>query len=851
MRASRIAKIGGLWRGFLAALLEVLGNMTSQNKVMRRSLVLLLSVLVSVATLAFDGDIKGKIIDAATGEPMEFVTVSIYDGNGKHIKGVMSDSQGSYVFNGLRAGDYVVKFEFLGYKGFEKEIDLSTSSGSRVLDVKLAEDTQVLGEVEVVAQKPQMRFEIDKRVFNADQAIASIGGSASDLLSNVPSIDVDPEGTISLRGNSSVTIWINGKDAGLTSDNQSEILEQLPAESIDRIEVITNPSAKYSPEGTAGIINIVLKSDTKPGYYGSVQANADSRGGVRTSANINFAAGNWTGYLTAGYRHGRTKNGGYTNRDMTDGTYLYQTTDGLSKRDNGFFRGGLNYKASDKDVISLSGFAMVGGGSSDNTIDYVSDIPGNYNSAVRQTLGNNTMRGGNIMLSYDHTFDLNKTLSLSASRNIWKMMNDNDYWQTSDYTDYTTQSLQRQSSDINNAGWEFQADYSNAFNDNHKIEAGYKGELGDETSPLFTLTGTGESDLQEQRDLDNTFKYKRNVQAAYLSYSGKIGNLGMMFGLRGEYSIIKTSSDYYTADGTGNYIQGNDSFDKRKFDLFPSVFFSYSLPAGNELQLNYTRRIRRPWGGMLNSFTNITDSTNISRGNPDLDPQYSNSFELNYIKNWEKHMLSLSTYYRSTNDVFERISYIDDNNVMNSTWFNVTQSIATGAEVVVKNKIFGFIDLTTTVNLYYSKLNGFDYVMPSINARVTGEKEESFAYDAKMIANFMLPYDISLQLTGSYRSRETIAQGTREPNYMLDAGISKSFMDGKINLALTGRDLLDSRRRHTVTSGTGYTQESESWRRGRTIRLTVSYSFGNMKAGRNKNNSNEGETMSGEVYGEY
>lgn len=813
----------------------------------KRLFTILLSVMLGSAAFAFDGGVKGKVIDAATGQPLEFVTVSVVDASGKAVKGGISDEGGNYSFAGLAAGTYTVKFSFLGFKEFAKEITISDKSTVRNLNVKLAEDTEVLGEVEVVGQKPQMRFEIDKRVFNADQAIAAIGGSASDLLSNVPSIDVDTEGEISLRGNSSVTIWINGKDAGLTSDNQAEILEQLPAESIDRIEVITNPSAKYSPEGTAGIINIVLKEDTKPGYYGSAQAQADIQGGVRASANINFTAGKWSGYVNAGYRHNRRERGGYTNRDMDGGMFLNQTTDGLSKRDNGFFRGGLNYKATDKDVISLSGFGMVGGGSNDNTINYVSNVPDSYTSAVRQTFGDNDMRGGNVMLSYDRRFDELKMLTLSASHNRWNMMNGNDYFQTSTYPDHVTNSLQRQSSDIKNNGWEFQADYSNAFNDSHKIEAGYKGVLRDETSPIETLSGTGESDLAPQRNLDNTFKYKQNIQALYMTYSGKVGNFGMQFGLRGEYSRTKTSSSYWNSE-KGDVT---DPFDKSKFDLFPSVFFSYSLPKGNELQVNYTRRIRRPWGGMLNSFTNITDSSNISRGNPDLDPQYSNAFELNYIKNWERHMLSVSTYYRSTNDVFERISYMDGNNIMNSTWFNVTKSVAAGAELVVKNKLFDFIDLTTTINMYYSKLNGFNYYMQSVDALVSGESEENFAYDAKVIANFMLPCDISLQLTGSYRSGQTIAQGTREPTYRLDAGIKKSFLDGKINLALTARDLLDSRHRHTITSGAGFTQESESWRQGRNVRLTISYSFGNMRGKKNGDTMRDDDNMSGEVYEEY
>ena len=817
---------------------------------MKRLIIFVLTLCVMSAAFAINGVIKGKVTDATTGKPLEFVTVSLSDGAGKAINGAISDIDGEYSFAGLAAGTYEVKFTFLGYKEFSRKVEVTASSPVRGLDVKMVEDAQMLGEVEVVGQKPQMRFEIDKRVFNADQAIAAIGGSASDLLSNVPSIDVDTEGTISLRGNSSVTIWINGKDAGLTSDNQSEILEQLPAETIDRIEVITNPSAKYSPEGTAGIINIILKDDAKPGYYGSVQAQADIQGGVRASANINFTAGKWSGYANAGYRHNRRTNGGYTNREMTDGAYLNQVTDGLRKRDNGFFRGGINYKATDKDVLSLSGFGMVGGGSTDNTINYVSNVPGSYQTAVRQTLGDNTMRGGNVMLTYDRQFDPNRMLSLSASHNRWSMDNGSDYLQTSNYADRTSHSLQRQSSDMNNTGWEFQADYSNAFNENHKLEAGYKGELRDETSPLITLYGTNEADLQPQHNLDNTFGYKRNVQAAYVSYSGKVGNLGIQLGLRGEYSLIKTSSEYLEAvDDVWTPVSAR--FNKPKFDLFPSIFLSYSLPKGNELQVNYTRRIRRPWGGMLNSFTNITDSSNISSGNPDLDPQYSNAFELNYIKNWERHMLSVSTYYRSTDDVFERVSYMDGNGVMNTTWLNVTRSVAAGAELVVKNKIHDFIDFTTTINMYYSKLNGFNEWIPSLDAWVSGDSEENFAYDAKLIANFILPRDFSFQLTGSYRSKETIAQGTRRPTYTLDAGIKKTFMDGKINVALTGRDLLDSRHRHTITSGLGFKQESESWRQGRNVRLTISYSFGNMRGSKNRDAGRDDDNMSEGMYEEY
>lgn len=807
--------------------------------------------MLCICAYAANGGLKGSVTDAASKSALEFVNISLYDSTGeKLIKGTISDESGAFRFDGLKPGNYLLRVSYVGYKTYEKAININDAKSIQNLNIIMREDSEILSEVQIVGQKSQMRFDIDKRVFNADQSISTIGGSASDLLSNIPSIDVDTEGTVSLRGNSSVTIWINGKESGLTSDNQSDILEQLPAETIEKVEIITNPSAKYSPEGTAGIINIVLKDDTKPGYYGSVQAQADIQGGTKVSGNINFTSGKWNGYANIGYRHGRNTNGGFTNRNTFNDTgnqyYLNQTSDGVNIRNNGFTRMGLSYKASSNDLISLSGFGMFGRGDEDKTIKYLSDQPGNYTSATRTSNGADKMRGGNIMLSYDRKINPNSDLSLSASYSRWNMEGDDEYFQTSDYKDATTgntrqtTSLQRQNSERFNSGWEFQADYVNRINDNNKIETGYKGNLKDNRNPLTTWGGTNANDLTMQENLYNKFYYKQNVQALYVSYSGKIENFGMQIGLRGEYSKTETKSEDFKGNITPN--------PKRKFDLFPSVFLSYSLPAGNELQVNYTRRIQRPWGGMLNSFVNITDSTNISYGNPALDPQYSNAFEINYIKNWEKHMLSFSGYYRTTDDVFQRISYLDNNGVMNSTWFNVTKSTAAGAEIVGKSKPLDFIDLTATINLYYYKLNGFEYRIANPEQTITGQSEENFAYNAKIIANFMLPKSYSIQLTGGYNSRESIAQGTKEPTYTLDAGIKKSFLDGKLNVVLNARDILDSRHRHTITSGTGFWQESESWRQGRNIRLTLTYSFGNMKIKRNSRQDTRDSNMSDEMY---
>lgn len=771
-------------------------------------------------------DIKGKITDATTKDIIEFVNISIYDNNGNLVKGAITDLDGNYIIQDVGKGSYTMKVSYVGYRTVEKKINVDGNK-NMTLNLSMREDTELLDEVEIVAEKPQMIFDIDKRIFNADHDLTSLGGSASDLLSNIPSIEVDSEGTVSLRGDEGVTIWINGKDSGLTSDNQSQILEQLPAETIDRVEVITNPSSKYSSEGSAGIINIILKKNINIGYYGGVQARATTAGMYNASGNINYSKGKWDMFLNVGYRHHNGKSEGYDNRTMNDGTYLNQTSEGKRKGDNMFTRLGVTFHPTFKDDISLNGFGMFGGGSNNRTINYLSNMPGTYQSAVRKTLGNDDMNGGNISMDYMHRFSEKSYLSASASYNVWGMDGSTDYLQDSQYADRTESSIQKQSSHMNNNGWEFTADYSNQITENHKIETGYKGELRSEHSPIETMSGTSYGNLVPQNNLYNDFRYDSDIHALYVSYSGKINNFGIQAGLRGEYTLTDAVTKYKNTDGEIMF----DTYKTDYLDLFPSLFLSYSLPNNNEIQVNYTRRLRRPRGHMLNSFRNITDSTNISYGNPSLSPQYSNVFEVNYIKTWGLHTLTASAYYRGADNVFERITYMDENEIMNTTWFNVTESKSIGVELVAKNKLFNnILDLTTTVNLYYFKLDGFEfYDSRTGNLLATGDSEENFSWDARMIANVKLPYDINLQVTGRYRSKRTVAQGYRKPSYSLDAGLRKSFLDNRLSVAVNARDLLDSRKRQSITIGDDFRQESSNSFIGRNIGITISYSFGNLK----------------------
>ena len=785
-----------------------------------------LLVAVFACAVAQSGAVRGKIVDAQTKEALEFVTVSVTKAGATDLlKGTVTDIDGNFDIKGLADGSYTLSVTFIGYKELKKNFAITRQARHvNMRTLTIGEDSKMLGEVQVTGQRAQMKFEIDKKVFDVDQNIAATGGSASDVLTNIPSVEVDSEGEVSLRGSSSVTVWINGKASGLSADNRGEILEQLPAETIQKIEVITNPSAKFSPEGTAGIINIILKEDRKPGYYGSAQINGDSKGAYNVSGNINYSSGKLDAYANIGHRHRVNTGGSESVREKPDGI-LRQIGENEGGGRNIFGRAGLTWHATRKDHLSANFMGMFGRGGHDNTIRYTETSaygpePDQYS---RLTDSDHENRMMNFDIGYKHDFGEDHNIDFTLSHHQWNMDNQSEY---RTIRDEQMASYQYQENENRSKEWEAQLDYVNKLSENHKIEAGYKGTFARDNSPVSTYSD--ETHVLMDQNLYNRFIYDQDIHALYATYSGRLGKLGYQVGVRGEYWKVNSESRSYAQEFEG---LAPTLFEKDYFSLFPSLFLSYELPGGNELQVNYTRRLSRPWGGQLNSFQNITDSTNISYGNPELQPQYSNAYELNYIKNWENHTLSLSGYYRTTDDVIQRIRY-REGNIMYSTDRNVTQSQSAGLEIVSKNKLGRSIDLTTTVNLFYYKLDGFKFMIH--DQLVFGESDEDFSWNARMMANIILPYSFSLQLTGNYNARQVVAQGYRKANYALDAGLRKSFWNRKLSLSVNARDILDSRRWKTITQTGDTRMESENWRGGRRIGVTLTYSFGNLAPSKRK-----------------
>lgn len=791
---------------------------------------------IAVSSIVYaKGNISGVVVNKATGDPMDFVTVQIIDSStGKPLQAVATtDDEGKFTLSDIADGSYIIKVMNVGSIDQERPVNVKGADVS-LGTIRLADDSKVLQEVVVEGIRSQMRFELDKKVFTVDANIAAAGQSASELLESIPSVEVDQDGEVSLRGNSSVTVWINGKDSGLTADNRAQILEQIPGESIESIEVITNPSAKYSPEGTAGIINIILKKDRRAGYFGGAEIGANSKGGGNASFNINYNSGKWDTYASIGFRMRHNDGGSEMRRLFDDGTY---TNSDASRRNHGnnlFLRAGATYHLTDKDDFYVNAFGMFGHRWGHTETHYSSTVPGMWLSNLETSRNNADNRSAHAEWGYTHKWNSNHSIDAMVAYNFWGGPQRDSYREEKEYPgDIREAEYRDQEMPIHSNTWEAKLDYTNQLTPWLKLEAGYNGNYSHENSPNTTWGGVVPGELHLLEPLFNKFIYTNNVSALYFTLGGKVKNFSFSAGLRSEAWQVRAFSLAY-----GETRRDVPEFKSNKFGLFPSVFLSYSLPYDNEVQINYTRRIRRPWGGQLNSFLNTSDPTNYSYGNQELEPEYSNSFELNYLKSFTWHMISLSAYVRTSDNKMNRISYVNpENDIIYTTTVNVANQVNSGVEIVVKNSLFNSkLDLTTTVNLYNNHIGAWSFTGQVYDSDKTftlsGRSQNSFAWDARLMANAKLPWGLSLQATGRYSSEHKEAQGTHQGGWSVDAGLRKVV--GNWSFSLNCRDIFDSRKFKNTVWGEDYTQYTKRWRGGRRIALTIKYSFGNMKAKPNK-----------------
>ena len=827
-----------------------------------KKLLTVLGLLGMVLSVMAANPVKGKVVDHDTRQAIDFANVSVLlRGDSVPVTGTVTDANGAFSIE-LEDGTYDLVISFMGYGEQRKEVTV-VGKPVNIGRIALTEDAQALSEVEVVGQGSSMRFELDKKVFTVDQNIASAGASVSEVLENIPSVDVDQEGNISLRNSEDVEIWINGKPAGLTSENRAQVLQQMPAGTIEKIEVITNPSAKFSPEGTSGIINLVMKKDRAAGYYGSVQAGLDYAlaapwnvpPGANIGFNINFNAGIVDGYFNVGYRYHISNGGSKTDRynlsgagsEVLDSTLItgHLLQEGLQTHRGGgiFARAGLNFRVSDYSTIGVSGFGMVSEPnvfkmSNTNHRTYrLTDAAGNIvRDYTRDQNGTGSHPGGNATLDYTFEMD-NHKLYVSGTYNHFGWNSTTDYIQSERdlLTDLYDSTYQNQYSGNLDQGIEIKADYEWKPTQQSRFEAGYDYTRNWNTSEANAFNTFADGTKQQELfPYYADFKGLTQNHALYVTYGNRFWDkLSLQVGLRGEYYIRHLESFY--KDGTGARQDSYAAFPNKKdtayFQLYPSAYISYDFGNGHELQLNYTRRVNRPWGHQINPRMDFSDSTNISYGNVDLLPSYSNNLELNYLKTWERHTLSAGVFWKYQEGAVQNIKYMDGD-VMKNTYLNVTTRQELGIEIVAKNRLFGeLLQLTTSANFYWNNIAPVNQTImhqgQSIPVNLAGQN--IFAGSVRLNAQFLFTKNFSGQISARYRSPRVVAQGTTSHSYSIDVGLRHTFLNKQLALALNVRDLLDSRARRNTTWGDGFWQFSENRWHSRSISLTLTYNFGNQQ----------------------
>ena len=827
---------------------------------MKKIVTILLSLVYALG--AWAADVTGKVVDKASGDIIDFANVSVTkQGSTTPVDGTVTDATGSFKLSGLKDGQYTLTVSFMGYVPLTRTITMA-GKDLNLGRLGMKEDTRLLQEVEVVGQASSMKFELDKKVFTVDQNIASAGASVTDVLENIPSVDVDQEGTISLRNSEDVEIWINGKPAGLNSENRGQVLQQMPAGTIEKIEVITNPSAKFSPEGTSGIINLVMKKDRAAGYYGSIQAGLDYSlaapwnvpPGGNIGMNINFNAGPVDGYFNVGYRYHTSNGGSKTDRYTLSGTGAEELDSTLivnhlvqdgqqSHRGGGMFaRAGLNFHVAEGHTIGMSGFGMVSepkvfNGVNTNHRSYLlTDPAGNIlRDYTRDQSSVGYHPGGNATL--DYTFEQkNHKLMVSGTYNNfgWNQMTDYTQIEVGQDTLY-----QDQSNKNTNWGIEVKADYEWKPTPMSRLEAGYDytRNVNDSYADAHNIEAGGvKTELNPYYSEVNGLTQNH---ALYITYGNRFWNkLSIQVGLRGEYYMRHLESYYKDENGTiqDSYAAYPNKKDTAYFQLFPSAYISYDFGNGHELQLNYTRRVNRPWGHQINPRMDFSDSTNISYGNVDLLPAYSNNLELNYLKTWDRHTLSAGVFWKYREGAVQNVKYMDaDGKTMKNTYLNVATRQELGIEIVAKNKLFGeVLQLTTSANFYWNNIaavhDTISHQGDLIPINLAGQN--IFAGSVRVNAQFMFTKNFSGQISANYRSPRVVAQGTTSHSYSIDLGLRHTFLNKQLALALNVRDLLDSRARRNTTWGGGFWQFSENRWHSRSVSLTLTYNFGNQQGRR-------------------
>lgn len=785
--------------------------------------------------------ISGKIVSKETNEPLEYASIVFQSTtDAEYITGEITDENGKFTFQ-TSADVYDITIDYIGFEPLiisGKEISTDWNMGT----IEVSSGEEQLADLVIQVERSPVELRLDKRIYNIGDDDVVKGGTASDVLDNVPSVSVDSDGTVSLRGNESVRVLIDGKPSGMAA-NIGDALKMLSAESIDQVEVITNPSARYEAEGGAGLINIILKKGKDQGLNGNVTATVTDPSGYSVATTLNYRQENFNIFANLSYRDNKTLGNSLSNTEYFDENgETNQFVDEFSDRERNRkgFNGnvGFEWYLTDKFTWGQNFSWRRSNGDNPNNVTYYT-----YNAA--RELMNSRMRNTaeddfkeNVDYTNDFTYKFNNDgHELKASATISKNYDLEDSsiatYNIGDNNPLTEDLTDAEETNLNH---QLRVDYTLPISENTHFEAGYMGNFNN-LNTNYEVNSFNNGVLEPNDLFLNNLEYKENVQALYTQFGSKINKFSYMLGLRWESSKINV-----------NQLVTEDYNEKKYDNFFPSAFLNYEFNESTNASVSYSKRVRRPRGRMLNPISDYSSSINFYMGNPDLDPAFTDAFDLGFMKRFSSFFtLSTSAYLNRTTDSFEYVRRINGENsegipITVITPINLSDEYRYGFEFNFNYTPFYWLKLNGNMNFYQQETRG-DYTFVDFDGNPTTQNfdQDAFRWDGRLTARVTLPGEVNWQTNYSYRSGGNTPQGKMLNNHNVNMSLSKDFLNDKATLSLNVQDLFNSRKWRTES----FLESADTYRemqwRERTVNLSFTYRFNQSKKQAQQNNNNRGD----------
>ena len=764
-----------------------------------------------------DGTLTGIVLDAQSAQPIEYANIVIFRAQDSvMVGGGISGRDGMFLLEKLPYGRHYVRVTFIGYEPRVID-DISLIPGKNTLslgEIRIENAAVRMGTVEVTGDKPSVLNNLDKRVFNVEKNIASSGGSALDVMENIPSVTVTADGNVVLRGSANVNVLVDGRPSGLAGVSSSDVLNQIPASSIEYVEVVTNPSVRYDPDGTAGIINIVMKKKSTGGMNGVAQVNAGNGDRYNGSLNLNYRTGIVNLFGSYDNRFNRFGGTGTTDRtsSYTSGDLLLaQNSTSANRMQFHTFNAGIDIMPDPTNLVTLGAKYRTHEYTGSSSSTDLTSLSGG-DALSRMLRSNNATR---TLDSYEYTLNWKKTWDprvheLTADAFYTPNRMNRDDLTLQDVFDLVgggdPYATQRRSDAANtNKMFTLQANYIRPIFGTVRLESGFKSTIKRLTMRNDYEMYDASTDFWRYEPLLSTdFEYDEDIHAAYAIASDMVYGIKYQFGLRAEYVLV----DPREASVVDSYRRTYTSF-------YPSAHLVYPLNDMHELQLSYSRRVDRPGNRQLSPYVDVSDSLNIQQGNPYLNPEYIDSYELGHAFNAGRTAVTTNLFFRRTNDLIERVTTLEANNVTRSTWENIARSDSWGLELTASQPLASWWRMNASASYYHLDITG--------SARGQNFDASSYSWNAKLNSTMTVWWDLQYQILANYQAPSIEPQEREKAMYAVDMALRKEFFKGDLAFTLRVTDVFDTREWGNEIFGNGFYSNSLRKMDSRVAYLGVSW----------------------------